>query len=370
MESEKIHQLALHFIPGVGHFLIKQLISYCGSAEEVFNKNKGFLNKIPGVGPKLIDAIYGHKTLQAAENELIQAQKNNIQILTYTEKVFPQRLKGINDAPAIIYYKGNTDLNNKKCVAIVGSRRATPYGRDFTQDLIASLAAHNPLVISGLAYGIDITAHRAAIKHDLPTIGVMASGIDIIYPAVHKDTAFSMLNKGGLISELKIGTKPEAMHFPARNRIIAGMADAVIVIEAAKRGGALITAEIGNSYNKDVFAVPGNVGQPFSEGCNNLIKSHKANVLTTFKDIEYIMNWEKEKEPSLNTAFNFDEALFDNDEKSVFQHMVDKNEGILLDELSWQTQIPVNKLASILLNLEFKGAVSSLPGKKYKIQRS
>ena len=369
MNNEKLYQLALHFIPGVGHFFIKQLISYCGSAEEVFNKKKGHLSKIPGVGPKLIEAIYSHKMLQKAEAELEKALKDNIQILSYSDKAFPQRLKGIHDAPAIIYYKGNTDLNNRKCIAIVGTRRATSYGKDFTNDLISALAPHQPLIISGLAYGIDIAAHRAALKNNLPTIGVMASGVDIIYPAVHCETASAMTANGGLISELKISTKPEAMFFPARNRIIAGMADAVVVIEAAKRGGALITAEIGNSYNKDVFAVPGNIGQTYSEGCNNLIKSHKANVLTSVKDIEYIMNWEAGKNKP-EKAFIFDESKFDNDEKTVVQHMMDKNEGVLLDELSWQTQIPLNKLATILLNLEFKGAVSSLPGKKYKIVKA
>ncbi|MGK7389762.1 MAG: DNA-processing protein DprA [Candidatus Cyclobacteriaceae bacterium M2_1C_046] len=368
MENEKLHQLALHFIPGIGHFFIKQLISYCGSAEAVFTKNKGYLSKIPGVGPKLINAIQNHKTLLEAEKEFEKAQKKNIRILSYTDKEFPKRLKGLHDAPAILYSKGAADLNNQKCIAIVGTRRATPYGKDFTNDLIASLAPHNPLIISGLAYGIDIAAHRAALKHNIATIGVMASGIDVIYPAIHRETALGMTENGGLITELKIGTSPEAVFFPARNRIIAGMADATIVIEAAKKGGALITAEIANSYNRDVFAVPGNVGQASSEGCNNLIKHHKANTLTSIKDIEYIMNWEPGTGASPVSFFNLDDTLFDNDEKTVVQHMIDKkNDGILLDELSWHTQIPVSKLASILLNLEFKGAVNSLPGKKYKI---
>lgn len=372
MENEKLYQLALHFIPGIGHFFIKQLISYCGSAEAVFTKNKGQLSKIPGVGPKLIEALQkNHKMLSEAEKEFEQAHKKNIKILSYTDKAFPTRLKGLHDAPAILFYKGTADLNNQKCISIVGTRRATSYGKDFTNDIIASLAPHNPLIISGLAYGIDIAAHRAALKYGLSTIGVMASGIDIIYPAVHRETAGNMTEAGGLVTELRIGTSPEAVFFPARNRIIAGMADATIVIEAAKRGGALITAEIANSYNRDVFAVPGNVGQVSSEGCNNLIKQHKANTLTTAKDLEYIMNWEVGAESSPKASpFNLDDSLFDNDEKTVFQHMIDKNNGILLDELSWHTQIPVSKLASILLSLEFKGAVNSLPGKKYKIARA
>lgn len=366
MNNEKLYQLALHFTPGVGHYTIKQLISYCGSAEAVFQKKKSQLTKIPGVGPKIINAIAESKLLQSVEQELVKAEKEGIDILSYTDKKFPSRLKGIHDAPAIIYYKGNADLNNKKCVAIVGTRRATTYGKQITEKIIESLAPHDPLIISGLAYGIDITAHRSALKYNLATIGIMASGIDIIYPAVHKETARQMVKKGGLISELSINTKPEPMHFPARNRIIAGMADAVIVIEAAKKGGALITAEIANSYNKDVFAVPGNIGCIYSEGCNNLIKSHKANMLTDPSDIEYIMNWTVETEVS-QKSFVLDESLLDFDEKTVLQYMMDKNEAILLDELSWKTNIPLNKLASILLNLEFKGTVNSLPGKKYKL---
>jgi DNA processing protein len=368
MDNEKAYQLALHFTPGIGHYIIKQLISYCGSAEAVFKKSRGQLQKIPGIGPRTIEEIVKSNMPGIAMQELEKAARNGIHILSYTDKDFPKRLKGLHDAPAIIYYKGEADLNNRKCIAIVGTRRATNYGKDFTARFIESIAPHNPLIISGLAYGIDIAAHRAAYKNGVPTVGIMASGIDIIYPAVHRETAYQMCENGGLISELKISTKPEPMYFPARNRIIAGMADAVVVIEAAKKGGALITAEIGNSYNKDVFAVPGNVGSTYSEGCNNLIKSHKANVLTQYRDIEYIMNWTLDEDKKASTPL-IDESLLDNEEKTVVQYMIDKNEGILLDELSWQTQIPLNKLASILLSLEFKGTVNSLPGKKYKLSK-
>ena len=366
--NEKVFQLALHFTPGIGHYTIKQLISYCGSAEAVFQKSRGQLLKIPGIGPRIIDAIINNDFPALALKEFDKASREGIQILSYTDKDFPSRLKGLYDAPAIIYFKGDANLNNRKCIAIVGTRRASRYGKDFTSKLIEDLVPHNPLIISGLAYGIDIAAHRAAYKYGLPTVGVMASGIDIVYPAVHRETALQMCDNGGLISELKISTKPEPAYFPARNRIIAGMADAVVVIEAAKRGGALITAEIANSYNKDVFAVPGYVGSTYSEGCNNLIKSQKANLLTQHHDIEYIMNWAADEVNKPSTPV-FDQSLLDNEEKTVVQYLIDKNEGILLDELSWQTQIPLNKLASILLNLEFKGAVSSLPGKKYKLSQ-
>lgn len=369
MEMEKVYQLALHFTPGIGHYTIKQLISYCGSAEAVFKKTKGQLGKIPGIGPRTVEAISSGKSIAAAEDEILKAQKNNIQILAYTDKAFPKRLRGIHDAPAIVFYKGSGDLNQVKCVAVVGTRNATDYGRNFTNSLMEALSPHRPLIISGLAYGIDIVAHRAALKNNLPTIGIVASGVDIIYPAVHKETAHQMIKMGGLLSEFRTGTKPEPQYFPARNRIIAGMADLTIVIEAAKKGGALITAEIANSYNKDVFALPGNVGNKYSEGCNNLIKANKAHALTSIDDIEYIMNWAAAAEDPAATPL-FDDSLLNDDEKQVIKFLIDNDKGIQLDELSWQTQIPLNKLASILLNLEFKGAVSSLPGKKYKLLKA
>jgi DNA processing protein len=221
------------------------------------------------------------------------------------------------------------------------------------------------LVISGLAYGIDIAAHKAALINKQPTIGVMASGIDIIYPAVHKQAAAEMIGNGGIITEYPFSTKPDAPHFPSRNRIIAGMCDAIIVAEAAESGGALITAEIANSYDREVFAVPGNLGSKYSEGCNKLIKNHKAHIFTSIKDIEYIMNWSTENlaQKTKNTP---DLSFFTGEEREVIVAM-QATQGILIDELSWKSQIPVNKLASILLNLEFQGIVKSLPGKKFKL---
>lgn len=363
MDHNRLAQIALSFIPGVGHMLSKQLISYCGSATAVLNAPKNKLLKIPGVGPATVNSILSKSTLKTAEDELNLCAKNNARILLYNDEDFPKRLRHINDAPSLLYVKGNADFNKSKVISIVGTRKATDYGKNITEKLVEELIPHDPLIISGLAYGIDITAHRAALKNGLSTIGVMASGINIVYPAVHKSTAIKMQETGAIITENTIDSKPDAPKFPARNRIIAGMADAILVIEAAKKGGALITAEIGNGYNKDVFAVPGNLQNEASEGCNALIKSHKAHLLQSVKDLEYIMNWEASNEQKPNIQLTIDDL--DPEEQLVILELQKHKESIMIDNLSWQTQLPLNRLASILLNLEFKGYVSSLPGKRF-----
>jgi len=364
MDQNRLSQLALNFIPGIGSYSIKQLISYCGSAEAVFKTNKRKLLKIPGIGPTAADLIINQKPFEKAETELTRADKEGVEVLLYTDKAYPQRLKHINDAPTLLYYKGNADLNKTKVVSIVGTRKATSYGKEFTEHLVNELKAHDALVISGLAYGIDICAHKAALSNELDTVGVMASGINIVYPSVHREVSQKMLTQGGLLTEHSYDVKPDPHKFPARNRIIAGLADAVVIVEAAKKGGALITAEVANGYNRDVFAVPGNIGEAYSEGCNNLIKSNKAHLLTGIKDIEYIMNWEA----SQNTHSKaLDLSGLAQPELTVVKHLTEHKNGILLDNLSWQTEMPVNQLASILLNLEFKGFVNSLPGKRFKL---
>ncbi|HSZ25960.1 MAG TPA: DNA-processing protein DprA, partial [Cytophagaceae bacterium] len=224
---------------------------------------------------------------------------------------------------------------------------------------------YHPTIISGLAYGIDIYAHKTAIAERIPTIAVMASGVDVIYPFVHKEIAHKMKENGGLLTEYRPGTKPDPVFFPARNRIVAGLCDAIIVIEAAFKGGALITAEIANSYNREVFAVPGNIGNKFNEGCNHLIKTHKAHIYTSAKDLEYILNWDLENKKPESENHILLETL-DEEEKIIYKTLFQKdNSGI--DELSWKTNIPLSKLSSTLLSMEFKGLVKVLPGKKFKL---
>ena len=363
MDDSRLAQIALHFIPGVGHMLVKQLVSYAGSAEAVFQLPKSKLLRIPGIGPVTAESIGKGKPIQRAESEFNRCEQYGTRIILYNDKAFPEKLRHINDAPSLLYVKGNTDLNPPKTIAIVGTRKATAYGKKMTDQLIEQLAAHQPLIVSGLAYGIDIQAHKAALKHNLPTIGVLASGVNVIYPSVHRDIANKMLNNGALISENPLDSKPDAPKFPARNRIIAGMADAVIVIEAAAKGGALITAEIANDYNRDVFALPGGVDQEFSAGCNMLIKTNRAHLLQSASDIEYIMNWDSDEAELRKPVLDL--STLSKDEAMIMNELQKHRQPIMIDNLSWQTEIPVNKLASILLSLEFKGLVSSLPGKKY-----
>ncbi len=366
----KVYQVALSLVPGVGNALAKTLVSYCGSAEAVFQSKSHQLLKIPGIGQKIANAIRNHQLLATAEEEISRCQQKGILVLSYTDAAYPHRLKQIYDAPAVLYYKGNTDLNAQKIISIVGTRNATSYGREVLEEFMKGLAKHNPLIVSGLAYGIDIYAHRTALQHKLDTVGVLANGLDIVYPAVHKKTVTEMLNQGGLVSEIKPGVAPEAHYFPARNRIIAGMADATIVVEAAVTGGALITANLANDYDREVFAVPGNLYQNYSQGCNKLIRNHKAHILTGIEHLEYIMNWDLGEAPSQPSLFSLpDMEKLPEAERKIVELLLTQEQGILMDEISWKVQTPIHQMASCLLNLECKGLVKALPGKKYKLVR-
>lgn len=367
MDQNRLSLLALHFIPGLGDYLIRQLISYCGTPEKVFRIPKGKLLKIPGVGLVTAEAITHGKPFSTAEKELLRAEKENVELLFFTDKKYPSRLRQINDAPTLLYAKGNMDLENPKSVAIVGTRQSTAYGKECVENLVRDLVPHEALIVSGLAYGIDVHAHKQAVKHHLPTIGVMGSGMDVIYPAAHRDLAGKMMDHGGLLTEHPFGTQPDAHNFPARNRIVAGLSDAIIIVEAAEKGGALITADIGNSYNKDVFAFPGNVKQSHSAGCNNLIKSNRAHLITSIRDLQYIMNWDVGVRPQKHQPVVLEG--YSAEEQEIIKVLLENNKQLTMDEISWKTNLSIGQTASLLLTLEFKGIVSSLPGKVYKLTK-
>jgi DNA processing protein len=369
MSQDRFSFLALHFISGIGDQLVKQLVSYCGSAEQVFKTPKGKLLKVPGVGPVTAESIRTGSTFHRAEKEFMKAEKENTEILFYYDKHYPDRLKAIDDAPSILYYKGNANLNSKKSVAIVGTRQATDYGKERVVKIVEGLKPHDALIISGLAYGIDIQAHKQALKHNLPTIGVMGSGMDVIYPAAHKDTSKKMMDHGALLTENPFGTKPDAHNFPARNRIIAGMCDVLIVVEAAEKGGALITAEIANSYNKDVLAVPGSLDQTYSEGCNKLIRNNKASIFTSISDLEYLMNWSNETSAQQEVE-PLDFGSFSAEEQKVLSILQQKKAPVMIDELTIKTALSPSRLASLLLTLEFNNVVKSLPGKQFALTKN
>lgn len=367
MDQNRLSLLALHFIPGIGDYLIRQLVSYCGSAERVFKMPRGKLQKIPGVGAITAEAISQGKPFNLAEKEFRKAEKDDVDLLFFTDSNYPSRLRQVNDAPTLLYAKGRMDLENPKTVAVVGTRQSTAYGRECVESLVRDLAAHQALIISGLAYGIDIHAHKHAIKNHLPTVGVMGSGMDVIYPSAHRDVALKMTENGGLLTEHPFGTQPDAHNFPARNRIVAALSDAIIIVEAAEKGGALITADIGNSYNKDVFAYPGNVKQSHSAGCNNLIKSNRAHLMTSVKDLQYIMNWDIGTKPAKQGSVVLDGL--DSEEQLIIRTLLDNSKQLMIDEISWKTNLPIGRLAALLLTLEFKGLVASLPGKIYKLTK-
>ncbi|MDX2301770.1 MAG: DNA-processing protein DprA [Microscillaceae bacterium] len=369
MNTSPFFEVALSLIDRIGAVTAKQLISYCGSAEAVFKTAKSKLLRIPQIGMHTAQLIMDHQkeALEEAEKILQKAEKESVQILCFYQKDYPQRLKDIHDSPLILYYQGNTSLNPEKSVAIVGTRDASNYGKNITEELVADLQKHKVLIVSGLAYGIDIAAHRASLKNELPTVGVMASGIDIIYPSVHKNTAQQMLHAGGLLTESCFGTKPDAVRFPARNRIIAGLADAVVVVEAKEKGGALITAEIANGYHKDVFAIPGNINSKTSQGCNWLIKNHKANLISSVEDLIYMMNWDVQNDkPGRQQTLNFEKIDLDEPDRQIILCLQEKqNEGMRIDELSYKLQTPIAQIQARLMNLELLGLIQALPGKKF-----
>jgi DNA processing protein len=366
MEQEKIYQVALSMVPGIGNVLAKSLISYCGSASAVFKSRLTQLARIPGIGRYHAESILSFREFDQAAISLEHCRERGIQVLFYMDPAYPKRLKQTPDGPSVVYFKGNGALQAGKVVAIVGTRSCTQYGKMVTEQLINDLVPHAAMVVSGLAYGIDITAHRAALQAGLATVAVLANGVDIIYPGSHRAEAAALQEKGGLISEYKPGVKPEAHFFPARNRIIAGMADLTIVVEAAEKGGALITAELANSYDREVFAVPGNVDRKFSRGCNRLIARHKAHIIGSVADLEYIMNWEPGTQATAGTG-EIDLSELSHPEQEVVRSMLQQETAVGIDDLSWKSQVPLNRLASILLNLELRGLVKSMPGRKYKI---
>ncbi len=362
---ELLDKIALTLIPQVGAVLGRNLISYCGGVKNVFNASVSKLRKVPGIGEKTIATIRKAEVFERAKQELEFIRKNDIQALFYTDKKYPTRLKQCNDAPMMLYFNGTCDLNQSKVINIVGTRRASEYGRDVTQKIVEELSALNVLVVSGLAYGIDTCAHKAALENDLSTIGVLAHGLDRIYPQANAKLSNRMKEKGGVLTEFISGTIPDRENFPKRNRIVAGMCDATIVVESGIKGGALITAEIANSYNRDVFAIPGRINDNMSSGCNQLIRNNKAALIRSGEDVKYFMNWMGNEivRPSKQTRL----LMLLSPEEEVIVESFNGNNLAEFDQIANQTGFPSTQLVSLLLNLEFQGVLKCLPGKVYKL---
>lgn len=364
MDENLKYKIALSLIPNIGDVLAKRLVSYCGSVEAVFDEKKAALEKIPGIGEFYAKAVLSQKVFDRAEEEIKFITKNKITALFYLDKDYPKRLTHCEDSPVLLYFKGKANLNSEKVISIVGTREATDYGKQQCEKLVADLAMYNPIIVSGLAYGIDICAHKAAMENRLTTVCGLAHGLDKIYPAIHKSTADKMLDNGGWLSDFTSKVQPDRENFPRRNRIVAGMADATIVVESKIGGGSLITADIANSYNRDVFAFPGRVSDECSLGCNNLIKQNKAALIQSAADISYIMGWEQQSKKAPVQRQLFVELK---PEEEILVNVIKEKESVNVDDLCLIAKMPMSKVSSLLLTLEFSGIVRSLPGKMYRL---
>ena len=363
MDEDLKYMLALSLVPQIGPVLSKELIRNFDSAEQIFKASNSKLSRVNGVGPKLISYLREKKYIELAEHELAYCKQHYIELCSMYDSNYPLRMKRCIDSPIIFYYRGNAITEAKYIVSIVGTRNATEYGKQVCKEVISAIKPYDPIIVSGLAYGIDITAHKEALKNGLRTYAVLGHGLDIIYPAVHKNTAFEMLTEGGIISEFHHGIKPDRENFPARNRIIAALSDVVIVVEAKEEGGALITAEIASSYNRDILSIPGRIKDEHSRGCLQLIKNNIAQMVIDPSEIPEMLLWNAKQ------TSNIQKKLFvelSEDEQNIMQLLI-KHELCSVDEMLLRLEWTHSKLASHLMQLELAGLISSMPGKLYRI---
>jgi len=367
INDEQLYLMGLTELKGVGDVLAHQLLTYFGTAEEVFKANRSLLEKTPGIGAYTAEKIDNARTeaLKRAEKESAFIEKNKIVLYAITNDNYPKRLKECQDAPVVFYYRGTADLDAAKIISVVGTRRMSDYGRKLIEDFIKQLAEMFPelLIVSGLAYGVDVCAHRNALRNDLPTVGVLAHGFDRIYPSAHRHLAAELLDRGGLLTDFMTGTNPDRENFLRRNRLIAGLADATIIVESALKGGSLVTADIAFSYGRDVFAFPGRTTDEFSAGCNRLIQMNKAGLISSAKDLVMSLCWDADSKPATQPSlFSFSEKP----DHPIIRLLQEKGE-FHVNRLAVDMDIPVHKLTSILFELEMEGHIKAFPGGIYKL---
>lgn len=358
------HQIALTFLSGIGSRRARVIVSHFNDLEDFFTEKRLNLAKIPGIPADFVSMKLRLNALTEADKVLEDLNRVGGKTVFFTEKEYPRRLKQCADAPLLLYTKGNIDWNPPKLVSIVGTRHATEYGKALTHELIESLAAHNVTIVSGMAYGIDIYAHQEALKHNLSTWGVLGHGLAKMYPSEHWKIAERMLETGGIISEFIPSQKPEPQHFPMRNRIVAGLTDATIVVESGEKGGSLITASLAADYNRDVFAYPGDVSRPYSKGCLDLIQKNQAHLIRNAEDLIRIMNWQAEEQNSGQQRALFVDLNLR--EEKIISVLKTKAE-LTLDTIGYLSSLTVSEVSSDLLSLEFKGLVRSLPGRRFQL---
>ncbi|QTY26640.1 DNA-processing protein DprA [Flavobacterium sp. CS20] len=363
--QEKIYLLALHRLSYIGDTTAKKLIEILGSAEAIFKEKSQNLQKINGLGTKRIQTIKKDLDLDGAENELKFIEDNDIDFLYFKDKTYPINLKHCIDGPLVLFQKGNIDLQNKRIISIVGTRNITSHGIQFTEQLISDLAVFDPVIVSGFAYGTDITAQKVALHHNLQTIGCFGHGMNQVYPKAHQKYVHDIMKHGGFFTDFCSDDKFDRNNFLKRNRIIAGLSEATIVIESLAKGGSLVTAEMANGYNREVFALPGRYSDKMSIGCNNLIKKQQAMMLTCLADLAYILNWDVDQKPK--PAHQTQLFVDLNEEEKIVVESLKSLQKTEIDPLALSCQIPTSKLSTILLNLELKGLVRPLPGKQFEL---
>jgi len=364
MEDDTIYKIALTKINGIGPIQAKQLIERCGTATEIFKSSKKAISSLEGIGEIRGYAIKSFKDFTPIHEEIKYCNDQNIKILFLTDEDYPQRLLNCNDSPTLLYYQGNANLNNSRIISIVGTRLNSDYGKQLTNQIISDLANQNVLVVSGMAFGIDCIAHKAALQNNLSTIGVLAHGLDTLYPSQHKSLANDMVLQGGLLTEFPRYTNPDKHNFPRRNRIVAGIADGTIVIETAIKGGSMITAELSFSYNRDLFAVPGRVTDVKSAGCLQLIQQNKASIYTNTNKMMEVLGWQEKKVVAKKQRELFIE-LTDNEQTIVT--ILQEKETVNIDEIYLKSGCSASAVAVAILNLELHNVLVCLPGKLYRL---
>lgn len=364
MSDELIYQIALTLVPNIGPVHAKILTEHFGSAKAIFKASKKLLANIEGIGEIKAKCINTFNDFATAEKETEFIEKYKIQTLFLKDDKYPKRLLNCYDSPTLLYYRGSADLNSSKVISIIGTRNNTDYGRQITEQLINEIQSQEVLIVSGLAYGIDSIAHKSALQNNLPTVGVLAHGLDIIYPSAHSTLAKQISLNGGLLTEFKKETLPDKHNFPKRNRIVAGMADATVVIETAEKGGSIITAELANGYNRDVFAFPGKITDSKSAGCNQLIKNNKAILLTDAAQLIDALGWSAKKVKRKEQRELFITLTAD---EQILVDVLKEKESVHIDELFLKSGLTSSTVSATMLNLEFQNIVTSLPGKIYRL---
>ncbi len=364
VKNELYYQVALTMIPELGPIRARLLVEHFGNASSVFKAKKKEISVIEGIGEFSARAIKEWNGYADAEEEILFIEKHHIQPLFITDTNYPQRLLHCYDPPTLLYYRGAADLNSSRIISIIGTRNHTEYGKQITEQLISDLQTQQVIIVSGLAFGIDSIAHKTSLQYQLPTIGVLGHGLDTIYPSQNKSLAKEMLLQGGLLTEFRRNTKPDKHNFPKRNRIVAGMADATIVIETASKGGSMITAELAHNYNRDLFAIPGKITDHKSSGCLQLIKQNKAILLTGSEQLLETMGWQEKKKSIKKQKELFIEL---SDDEKIIVHLLKEDEATPIDMIFLKSGLSSSSVAAAILNLEIQNVIISLPGKMYKL---